>query len=52
MALTEFDAENRFKALASKGSKERRKALVRKLQVYYGDIDGRSPKVTENETSL
>jgi predicted transcriptional regulator len=39
MALTEFDAENRFKALASKGSKERGKALIRKLQAHYGDTN-------------
>lgn len=43
MALTEFDAENRFKAMASKGSKKRGKALIRKLQEHYGDTDGRSP---------
>jgi predicted transcriptional regulator len=39
MALTEFDAENRFRALASKGSKEQGKALIRKLQAYYSDTN-------------
>ena len=37
MALTEFDAENRFKVLASKGNKKRGKELLRKLQDHYGD---------------
>ena len=37
IALTEFDAENRFKALASKGSKQRGKELLKKLQDHYGD---------------
>jgi len=37
IALTEFDAETRFKALAIKGSKSRGKELLRKLQEHYGD---------------
>ncbi len=37
MALTEFDAENRFKVMASKGSKQRGLELVNKLQHHYGD---------------
>lgn len=37
MALTEFDAENRFKVLASQGSKPRGLALLKKLQIHYGD---------------
>lgn len=39
MALTEFDAENRFKALASQGSKQQGKALIKKLQKHYGDTN-------------
>jgi hypothetical protein len=39
MGLTEFDAENRFKAMASKGSKERGKALINKLKAHYGDAN-------------
>jgi len=42
MALTEFDAENRFKAMASEGSRQRGKVLIKKLQEHYGDADGRS----------
>ncbi|MFZ0547212.1 MAG: toxin-antitoxin system HicB family antitoxin [Candidatus Promineifilaceae bacterium] len=42
MALAEFDAENRFTALASKGNKQRGKELLKKLQEYYGDANGRS----------
>ena len=37
MALTEFDAENRFKVLASRGSKTRGLALLKKLQTHYDD---------------
>jgi len=37
MALTEFDAENRFKVLASRGSKTRGLALLKKLKTHYGD---------------
>lgn len=37
MALTEFDAENRFKALASRGDKQRGLELLNKLQSHYGD---------------
>ncbi len=37
MALTEFDAENRFKVLASRGNKQRGLALLKKLQSHYGD---------------
>ncbi len=37
MALTEFDAENRFKALASKGDRKRGLALLKKLQDHHGD---------------
>ncbi len=37
MALTEFDAENRFKVMASKGSKKRGLELLDKLQRHYGD---------------
>jgi len=37
IAITEFDAENRFKALAGKGNKKRGKEILRKLQDYYGD---------------
>jgi len=37
IALTEFDAETRFKALAMKGSKNRGKELLKKLQEHYGD---------------
>jgi hypothetical protein len=37
MALTEFDAENRFKALASRGDKQRGLELLQKLQNHYGD---------------
>lgn len=37
VALTEFDAETRFKILATKGSKKRGKELLGKLQVHYGD---------------
>lgn len=37
MALAEFDAENRFKAMASKGDKKRGLALLKKLQNHYGD---------------
>ena len=37
MALTEFDAENRFKVMASKGSKKRGLELLHKLQHQYGD---------------
>ena len=38
MALTEFDAENRFKVLASRGSSQRGLELLKKLQNHYGDI--------------
>ena len=37
MALTEFDAENRFRVIASKGSKKRGLDLLHKLQHHYGD---------------
>lgn len=37
MALTEFDAENRFKVLASRGNKPRGLELLKKLQIHYGD---------------
>jgi predicted transcriptional regulator len=37
MALTAFDAENRFKAMASKGSKKRGLELLKKLQAHYGE---------------
>ena len=37
MALTEFDAENRFKVMASKGSKKRGLELLNKLQRHYGE---------------
>ncbi|MGK5092592.1 toxin-antitoxin system HicB family antitoxin [Deltaproteobacteria bacterium TL4] len=37
IALTEFDAENRFRVLASKGNVKRGKELLRKLQDHYGD---------------
>lgn len=37
MALTQFDAENRFKALASRGNKQRGLALLKKLQQHYAD---------------
>lgn len=47
MALAEFDAENRFKALASKGNKERGKALLSKLQAHYGDPKLYSPQSDE-----
>lgn len=35
MALTEFDAENRFKVMASKGNKKRGLELLKKLQSHY-----------------
>lgn len=37
MALAEFDAENRFKVMASTGDKKRGLALLTKLQNHYGD---------------
>lgn len=37
MVLTQFDAENRFKALASRGNKQCGLELLKKLQNYYGD---------------
>lgn len=37
MALTEFDAENRFKVLASRGNKQRGLELLKELQVHYDD---------------
>ncbi|XCN74552.1 MAG: toxin-antitoxin system HicB family antitoxin [Candidatus Electrothrix aestuarii] len=37
MALTAFDAENRFKAMAGKGSKKRGLELLKKLQSHYED---------------
>lgn len=37
MALTEFDAENRFKVLASRGNKPRGLELLKKLQNHYED---------------
>jgi hypothetical protein len=37
IALTEFDAENRFKALASKGDKKRGLELLRKLEEHFQD---------------
>lgn len=37
MALTEFDAENRFKVLASRGNKQHGLTLLKKLQMHYGD---------------
>jgi len=36
-ALAEFDAENRFKVMASKGSKKRGLELLHKLKQHYGD---------------
>ena len=38
MALAEFDAENRFKALAARGNRQRGKELLTRLQEYYGDL--------------
>lgn len=37
MALTEFDAENRFRALAAKGNRQRGLALLNKLQQHFQD---------------
>ncbi|MCP3685574.1 MAG: toxin-antitoxin system HicB family antitoxin [bacterium] len=37
MALTAFDAENRFKAIAGKGSKKKGLELLKKLQNHYND---------------
>jgi hypothetical protein len=37
MALTAFDAENHFKAMAGNGSKKRGLELLRKLQTHYDD---------------
>ena len=37
MALTAFDAENRFKAMAGKGNKKRGLELLQKLQTHYKD---------------
>ncbi|XOF34080.1 MAG: toxin-antitoxin system HicB family antitoxin [Candidatus Electrothrix sp. YB6] len=37
MALTAFDVENRFKAMAGKGSKERGLELLKKLQTHYDE---------------
>ncbi|MBU2515883.1 type II toxin-antitoxin system HicB family antitoxin [bacterium] len=36
-ALTEFDSENRFKVMASKGNKKRGLELLNKLQRHYGN---------------
>lgn len=37
IALTEYDAETRFKLRASRGSVERGLELLNKLQEHYGD---------------
>jgi len=37
MALTAFDAENHFKAMAGNGSKKRGLELLEKIQTHYGD---------------
>ena len=37
IALTEFDAETRFKLLASRGSVERGLELIRKAQQHFED---------------
>ncbi|MCI5165920.1 MAG: toxin-antitoxin system HicB family antitoxin [Candidatus Electrothrix sp. GM3_4] len=37
MALTAFDAENHFKAMAGNGSKKRGLELLKKLQTHYDD---------------
>ena len=37
MALTAFDTENHFKALASRGDKQRGLELLKKLQSHYND---------------
>ncbi|MCI5138634.1 MAG: toxin-antitoxin system HicB family antitoxin [Candidatus Electrothrix sp. AR1] len=37
MALTGFDAENRFKAMAGTGKKERGLELLKKLKTHYDD---------------
>jgi len=37
MALTAFDAENHFKAMAGNGSKKRGLELLGKIQNHYGD---------------
>lgn len=37
MALSAFDAENRFKAMAVKGSKTRGLELLKKLQAHYNE---------------
>ena len=37
MALSEFDAEQCFKALARKGDGKRGMELLEKLQIHYGD---------------
>ena len=44
MALTEFDAEKRFKALASQGNRKRGLELLKKLQDYYEDELEKSQK--------
>ena len=38
IALTGFDAENRFKALAGRGNKKRGLELLKKLQSHFGDV--------------
>ncbi len=40
MALSEFDAEQRFKALARKGDRQRGMELLEQLQSHYGDGPG------------
>lgn len=37
MALSAFDAENRFKAMAGKGSKKQGLELLKKIQNHYKD---------------
>ncbi|WP_417914532.1 toxin-antitoxin system HicB family antitoxin [Candidatus Electronema sp. JM] len=37
MALSAFDAENRFKAMAGKGNKKRGLELLKKLQTHYDE---------------
>ena len=39
IALTEFDAETRFKLRASRGSVERGLELIKKGQEFFGDDD-------------
>ena len=37
IALAEFDAETRFRAMAAKGNPERGIAILDKLDTYFGD---------------